>query len=385
MMSTRATRKRATERAASDHLALNGSAETGRDGKSNGCAVGASGLALVLFLAQLLTCNAGENTLEVIAQKNQIKFADDCYTVFASVVFLPPLASQSFTNRISDEVRNLHRSISLVIPTACTVILSDEQSSHKLLRHIPMNSRFNIVSFARLPSNVAHSSREFRSYMINGCPLPRLIMFSALLRLQLLSNIVLLDSDILLLRDISHVFKYSFDVGLTLSKKTPPGMQPNGKSINIGMIFVKKSRHERGASLLESAAKECLNNELPKSQVMDQYSMHSIILKGQEGNKVKINPGGTNYRGAGQCVKVTPTNSSYTCTVLFLSDQYNSVATKLTRSSFVAHFTGDRKNLMPKFAHSLFKGGAKKFISSRRKSYNKNDNNWQKLASRTCS
>jgi hypothetical protein len=64
----------------------------------------------------------------------------------------------------------------------------------------------------------------------------------------------------------------------------------------------------------------------------------------------------------GECITVKiGGNGSHTLRVLFLGSEFNTVAIKMYRESYVAHFSGNRKPLMKSRGQYFFKHGAESF------------------------
>lgn len=178
-----------------------------------------------------------------------------------------------------------------------------------------------------------------------------------------LFDIVLMDSDIIVLRNIHEVFEMypKFDIGFTLSPSFFTKQNPN-YFINTGVIFIRRVSVNVSAKLFDNILKYMRSDEpvVKKAKVLDQaavfYFLRKYCVGGQE----------CEFFGrplVGECISVkSSVNESIPLQVLFLGSEFNSIAIKMYKESYVAHFNGNRKPLMKSRGDFFLKHGAGPFL-----------------------
>lgn len=283
-----------------------------------------------------------------------------CLVSFVTLLVLHPNVSEPTRQRHFSELQQLFDSISLSNPKSCRYVLSDERTPFPEA----LVPGLQIVRNVKIPYDRIPGASEFGRYIYGACPILRLKPYADFLRNHAFGNTVFLDSDIFVVRNIEEVFyKVTFDLGITLTWTPSVKFQPNPKTVQCGVFLVHGTGLQRAAALFDRASVSC--EQLPAIKLLDQLSVHKMILDGQAANAIKVNPNGEGYEGDGSCVRISFPPLVNSSKVVFFNKRFNCEATKASSWNYIWHFTGRRKYLMQEWHTVLMKRGLKGFMRFR--------------------
>eukprot|EP00976_Prorocentrum_cordatum_P068505 1179170-Prorocentrum_minimum.AAC.2 len=180
------------------------------------------------------------------------------------------------------------------------------------------------------------------------------------------SNVVFLDTDMMVVNDISSIFStpQSWDIAVTVMHKNIPSHH-----VNIGFVSVTKAARQKAVWFFKEAGDRHLRWESLVKGVHDQIAVFSIIIDYETGQggpdprrwlpdpgteRVSYARTGKRYLTPGTCVRLsTPVG---TIRVLTLDYDWNlnfpKRARLFTKSTKILHFIGAQKKAMQTFAQT---------------------------------
>ena len=283
----------------------------------------------------------------------------ECNFLFASVLVIQDFGSTRGKAQL-DELILHHKSIDLTYAfvDVCKVVITDHATATHLLS-AKWSKFYLYVSEVGIQS--WYSDQEISaSFVAAGIKLNLHFMFLNSFA-NSASHIVLIDTDTLVLRNLHEVFERypKFGIGFTLSSSFFTKQDPN-YYLNTGVIFIRKGLGKLPANFLNNIINFMRGDELEmkKAKIYDQAAVFHFLEK-------HCIRGACNFFGrrmGGECIIVkNGENESKTLRVLFLGSEFNTVAIKMYKESYIAHFSGIRKPLMKTRGEYLFQHGAESF------------------------
>jgi len=303
-----------------------------------------------------------------------------CKILFVSVLILQD-GTMNRKEYFLKELELHHKSIDKIHPygRSCKYVITDHYTA-QIFKFHNYDRSFELY----ISELGGHSFYDSRKSMIDGCPLPRMLLFGEFLQnLRYSLNIVLIDTDTLVIKNLETMFiKYSdFDIGFTLSFRARNKQKDT--YLNVGAIYIHGGNNIQGAAnLLQRISNLCVDDKkiIDGAVILDQFSTFFALEKYCMSRKCDIF-----QKSKGDCILVkVPALETEATRVLLLGDEFNTVATKLYRGSHVVHFTGNRKSLMKNRAKYFLENGEKKFVKrfAHPRSFQERENpnaNWCKL------
>ena len=270
-----------------------------------------------------------------------------CTLTFVAFLVVHPLASNTTREQYLTELSYHHKSIDIAHgKTACKMVLTDKWSAGNVFPRSEERGYHLIPNVEIL----------FRSEIISGCPLSRIVALANFLNKFPASHVVFLDTNTLVVDELSYIFRLAhFDLGVTLTAQPSQGLEPNGKTVNSGVLFISKEGAQKVANFVNFTAHECLN--LPRTGSVEQLTLHHAILEGQRHNARVVNLNGKGFLGDGQCLHLSVPTVVDKLKVALLSKRFNCPSSQVRPWTQIVHFTRGRKGSVGKSSSSFMQQG----------------------------